>query len=58
MEKETLKPEWYQAAELELVYKTKVKPSQRPQISSSGDIYRLFRRSWNEEKIEMVEEFK
>lgn len=58
MEKENLKPEWYQAAELELVYKTKVKPSQRPQISSSGDIYRLFRRTWNEEKIEMVEEFK
>lgn len=58
MEKENLKPEWYQAAELELVYKTKVKPSQRPQISSSADIYRLFRRTWNEERIEMVEEFK
>lgn len=58
MEKENLKPEWFKAAELELVYKTKVKPSQRPQISSSGDIFRLFRRTWSEEKIEMVEEFK
>lgn len=58
MEKETLKPEWYQAAEVELVYKTKVKPSQRPQIAKSEDIYKLFRNYWNEEKIEMVEEFK
>lgn len=58
MEKENLKPEWYQAAELELVYKTKVKPSQRPQVSSSVDIFKLFRRSWKDEKIEMVEEFK
>ena len=58
MEKENLKPEWYQAAELELVYKTKVKPSQRPQISSSVDIFKLFRRNWNDEKIEMVEQFK
>ena len=58
MEKETVKPEWYKAAELELVYKTKVKPSQRPRISSSGDIHKLFRNHWNEEKIEMVEEFK
>ncbi len=27
MEKDNLKPEWYYAAELELVYKTKVKAS-------------------------------
>ena len=57
MEKENLKPEWYQAAELELVYKTKVKPSQRPQIYHQ-QIYRLFRRTWNDQRIEMVEEFK
>ena len=58
MEKKNLNPEWFQAAELELVYKTKVKPSQRPLIASSSDINKLFRNTWSEAKIEMVEEFK
>lgn len=58
MEKDNLKPEWYYAAELELVYKTKVKASQRPQITRSDDIFKLFRNLWNDDKIEMVEEFK
>jgi DNA repair protein RadC len=58
MEKETMKPEWFKAAEVELVYKTKVKTSQRPRIAKSEDIYKLFRNHWNEEKIEMIEEFK
>lgn len=58
MEKENSKPDWYYVAELELVYKSKVKPSQRPQVSSSRDIYRLLKGLWNPDKIEMLEEFK
>lgn len=58
MEKENSKPDWYYVAELELVYKSKVKPSQRPQVSSSRDIYRLLIGLWNHDKIEMLEEFK
>lgn len=58
MEKEIINPEWYQVAELELVYKTKVKASQRPKISRPEDSFALLRQVWNAEKIEMVEEFK
>lgn len=58
MENEKLKPEWYHVAELELVYRTKVKPSQRPTITTSADIYELLQKIWNRDKIEMVEEFK
>ncbi len=58
MEKEINNPQWYQVAELELVYKTKVKPSQRPRILKIEDSFTLLRQVWNPEKIEMVEEFK
>ena len=58
MEKEINNPEWYQVAEVELVYKTKVKPSQRPKILKIEDSFALLRQVWNPEKIEMVEEFK
>jgi DNA repair protein RadC len=58
MENEIVNPEWYQLAEVELVYKTKVKPSQRPKISSSVDTFKILRQVWNPDKIEMVEEFK
>ena len=58
MEKEMMHPEWYKVAEIELVYKTNVKPSQRPKISSSGDIFRILAQIWDPGKIELVEEFK
>lgn len=58
MEKEIMKPEWYQVAEVELVYKTKVKPSQRPQISTVEDSFKILRQIWDADKIEMVEQFK
>lgn len=58
MEKEILNPQWYHVAEVELVYRTKVKPSERPTISSSADIFKILRQIWNDGKIELVEEFK
>lgn len=51
-------PEWTRVAEVELVYKTTVKPSQRPKINSVKDCYELLKELWNENTIEMQEEFK
>ena len=49
----------YQVAEVELTYKTKVKPSARPAIKSSEDAYRILKeRCWDPDKIEFVEQFK
>ena len=51
-------PEWTRVAEVELVYKTTVKASGRPKINSVKDAYNLLREIWDENKIEMQEEFK
>jgi DNA repair protein RadC len=53
-----IQPEWTRVAEVELVYKTKVKASERPKISSVKDCYKLLKELWNENTIEMQEEFK
>lgn len=59
MEQMTMKfPEWTRVAEVELVYKTKVKASERPLIKDSKDIYNVLKQAWDENKIEMLEEFK
>lgn len=47
-----------QVAEIELIYKTKVKASERPKISTSSDCYKLFLKQWDVNKIEFVEQFK
>ena len=58
MENDATKPIWYELQEVELVYRSKVKPSLRPKIQSSKDVYDLLIQHWNEGKIELVEEFK
>jgi DNA repair protein RadC len=58
MEKEMNKPDWYQIAEVDLVYKSKVKASMRPLITCSADISKILLQVWEEGKIELVEEFK
>ena len=45
-------------AEVQLSYKTTVKASERPQINTSEDVYRLLKENWNYEVIEFIEEFK
>ena len=45
-------------AEVELIYKTKVKASDRPKITCSKDAYKLLLGTWDENKIELVEQFK
>ena len=44
--------------EVELVYKNKVKPSERPLVKSAKECYELLRLTWDENKIEFVEQFK
>jgi DNA repair protein RadC len=48
----------YKVAEIELVYRTKVRASQRPKVSSSKEVYQILLQSWDENKIEFVEQFK
>jgi DNA repair protein RadC len=48
----------YQAAEIQLVYKSNVKPSLRPKISHSKDAYQVLLESWDDTKIELLEQFK
>ena len=47
-----------QVSEIQLIYKSKVKASQRPHVSTSFDAYQIFRQNWDENKIEFVEQFK
>lgn len=44
--------------EIQLVYKSKIKASQRPQINSSRDAYTLLIQLWEEGQLEFVEQFK
>src|SRR4029078_5063198 len=47
-------------SEIDIVYKRKItcKVSERPLISSSSDIYKVCLHYWNQDKIELLEEFK
>lgn len=59
MEQMTMQfPEWTRVAEVELIYKSKVKASERPVIRDSKDTCNILRKIWDENKIEMQEEFK
>lgn len=45
-------------AEVELIYRSKIKASERPQISSTKDACSIFRQTWDAGKIELQEQFK
>ena len=45
-------------SEVKLIYKNKVKPSERPLIKSAKECYELLRLTWDENKMEFVEQFK
>jgi DNA repair protein RadC len=45
-------------AEVQLIYKSKVKASDRLQVKCSRDAYNIFMENWNSDIIEFVEEFK
>jgi len=48
----------YEVAEIQLTYKSNVKPSLRPKISTSRDAFTILKENWDESKIEFVEQFK
>lgn len=51
-------PAWSIASEIELVYKSKVKASERPLIRDSKDAYDILLKVWNHDRIDLQEEFK
>jgi len=55
---ETTSKKQFEVAEIQLTYKTKVMPSQRPKITSSKEAYEILLDSWDEDKLEFVEQFK
>jgi DNA repair protein RadC len=48
----------YQVAEIQLTYKSNVKPSLRPKITGSREAFNILKENWDENKIEFVEQFK
>jgi DNA repair protein RadC len=44
--------------EVQLIYKTRIKASDRPKISDMDDAVRIFRQYWSRDRIEHVEEVK
>ena len=48
----------YQVAEIQLIYKSNVKPSLRPRINVSMDACNVLLDSWDANKLELVEQFK
>ena len=57
MENTNLKVE-QRVAEIQLSYRTIVKPSERVRISGSNDAYSVLLANWDETKLEFVEQFK
>jgi DNA repair protein RadC len=48
----------FEVSEIQLSYKSKVKASLRPKISSSRDAQNILRQYWNDDLLELQEEFK
>ena len=48
----------YEVAEIQLTYKSNVKPSLRPKINDSKDAYELLKENWDASRIEFIEQFK
>ncbi len=58
MENVMSQTKWQKVAEVELIYKSNVKASERPKINSSKEAAELLMNLWNENKIDFVEQFK
>ncbi len=48
----------FKVAEIELVYRSKIKAKDRPVITHSFDAYEILRKTWDDSKIELLEQFK
>lgn len=58
METKLIENELLKVAEVELIYRTKVKASDRPKVLTSKEAYDLLLKTWDLDKIELVEQFK
>lgn len=58
METQGRKIDVYEVAEIKLSYSAKVKASQRPKVDCSRQVFEVFAQSWDEDRIEFVEDFK
>ena len=58
MEKELISQNWNIVSEVELVYKSKVKASQRPQLKRVADVAEFLRQNWDKNRIELQEQFR
>ncbi|KVV16238.1 JAB domain-containing protein [Flavobacterium sp. TAB 87] len=58
MENHAKNSNWLIVSEIELSYKSRVKASERPQITSSKSAYEIALQLWNPNTIELFEEFK
>ena len=45
-------------AEIRLSYHPAVRPSQRPKVSTSIEVYNIFRDTWDDDRLELQEQFK
>ena len=48
----------FQVSEISLSYRPIIKASSRPKMESSREVYNLFFSNWDQDRIEMVEQFK
>ena len=48
----------YEVAEIQLSYKSDVKPSLRPKINGAQDAHKVLLENWDDSKIEFVKQFK
>jgi DNA repair protein RadC len=58
MERTANTPGWMNVSEIEIVYKSKVKAADRPVIKKSKDAYDLLLHTWNDNTLDLLEEFK
>jgi DNA repair protein RadC len=49
---------WAKVSEVELIYKSKIKASERPLVRDSKTAFDLLAKNWDMDKIELLEEFK
>jgi DNA repair protein RadC len=49
---------WAKVEELELVYRTKMRPLERPRITTAEDAWQIFLSVWETGRIDFQEEFK
>jgi len=58
MERKMNQKDWTIVSEIDIIYSPNVKPSQRPKVNCSKDLYMLLLKQWNHGKLQLLEEFK